>query len=428
MASEGETLIPHNYAVTNSQWQQNRKQWQEAQDRSGAYADEQLADAASGKSSVAQGQLRQGMTGAQQAMAGAAAGRGSNPLAQRAAMYGGGQLAAQTNAQAASLRGQEMQAAHAMRQNVLQQQAAGLQGYDQMALQGAMATAENELTATGLRQAEDMAAWNKAIGVAGAITGGGGAAMSAMSDERMKLTGVEGLDFLRENGVRGIDWDQPGARAANRPSYMNHPKWTGVEGVDYLRENGVRGVDWDQPSDERVKDRVAGLGRQLDASDAQMTRQLGLSSDPRVASLASQLDASDARMQQGLRAPPPRGPADMEAARVSAELDAAADETMRKLVAEPFVYRPEARALGAPPGPRAGIMAQDLERTPLGHGAVKQDPRGVKHIDVPQTASLAAGLAGRAGRRLDEQEQRQGDQDAYLSELEARLRRLEGGR
>jgi hypothetical protein len=490
-------------------WQQKRDRegrnisWEfdQSERRIGEQADTALGEARSGETSVAKHQLAQGLGQARRGQASQSIGRGSNALAQRAAMYSGGDQYGRANAGAASLRAQEMNAARSMAADAARQQ--GEMGLQERALwqQQVAQQQANELARDQFAADESQRSWDRANQVVGTMANMGSAATMA-SDERLKMNiddprrmrAVEedserwiqtGDDKYLESGrswmrdVQGSDdprYDQakeilrrdteraqPPPQAA--PPTETAPWWMYRQGSSdgtrtdetirnvagsfqtgaQMRQQalGTKGEDkYEQlfgggspeagglsslMSDYRSKtlsdyrsktdtaQRVAELSQQYEAEDAKTTSRLGLGQrDDRVSRLSALLDAEGAKTDARLREPSPRGPADEEAARVSAELDREADETMRRLQAHRYQYRPEAQAEGAPPGDRAGIMAQDLESTPLGRDAVIEDERGVKYLDVPQTTSITAGLVGRAGRRIDD--------------LEERLRRLEGGR
>ena len=60
-----------------------------------------------------------------------------------------------------------------------------------------------------------------------------------------------------------------------------------------------------------------------------------------------------------------------------------------------YEYAPGA----GPSGRRLGVSAQELERTPLGAGMVRETPSG-KAIDVPQATGALLGMVGELGKRL----------------------------
>lgn len=85
----------------------------------------------------------------------------------------------------------------------------------------------------------------------------------------------------------------------------------------------------------------------------------------------------------------------------AAEADVKADELTRSIRPQTYEYKPEATAaFGLHPGQRYGVMAQDLEKTPLGKTMVVNTPMGKM---IEPRAALGATLAalGRLGQRLD---------------------------
>ena len=101
--------------------------------------------------------------------------------------------------------------------------------------------------------------------------------------------------------------------------------------------------------------------------------------------------ASDVRAKEQIAAPP----------------GAAEDRTIEGLRGYEYEYRPETRqmlgAAMAPRGDRYGIMAQDLERTPLGRTMVDEGPAG-KTIDMRAATMGSLALIGRLGERVEELE------------------------
>lgn len=74
----------------------------------------------------------------------------------------------------------------------------------------------------------------------------------------------------------------------------------------------------------------------------------------------------------------------------------AIDATMDGVRPRQFEYRAQT---GLDTRPRAGILAQDLERTPLGRSIVRETPRG-KALDVGQLSGANAAMIGRLNERL----------------------------
>lgn len=149
-------------------------------------AEQALAEARSGDSSAAQQQLRLGLSQAQRGMAQQAVGRGSNPLAQRSAIYAGAQAAGQMNAQSAMLRAQEMQAARQQQLDAVAREQQGYTGMSQMELQRGIAQSQNQLGAAGVELGRDQWEFDKDMAIANAIMSGVGTMAGAMSDENLK--------------------------------------------------------------------------------------------------------------------------------------------------------------------------------------------------------------------------------------------------
>jgi len=97
---------------------------------------------------------------------------------------------------------------------------------------------------------------------------------------------------------------------------------------------------------------------------------------------------------------------------ITASAGSAEDRTIEGLRGYEYEYRPEAREmLGtsvAPPGERYGIMAQDLERTPLGRTMVDEGPAGAKMVDTKAASMASLALIGRLGERVAELEAQRG--------------------
>jgi peptidoglycan hydrolase-like protein with peptidoglycan-binding domain len=81
--------------------------------------------------------------------------------------------------------------------------------------------------------------------------------------------------------------------------------------------------------------------------------------------------------------------------------DRALDASMNAQRPYTFEYLPGA----GPAGRRAGVMAQDLERTPLGAATVRSTPQG-KMVDVGQLGGLNAAQIGRLNERVSKLEEK----------------------
>jgi len=83
-------------------------------------------------------------------------------------------------------------------------------------------------------------------------------------------------------------------------------------------------------------------------------------------------------------------------------------DMIRKAPGKSYEYKPEFQGRpGTAPGPQYGPMAQDLEKSRLGKQAVSTGPDGMKQVDPARIAMSSVGA---------------------MHDLEARLRKLEGGR
>ncbi len=181
--------------------------------------------------SVAQGQLNAGMQqGFAQALAMARSGRGANPYAaMRGAQTANGQLAAQTNQQAALLRLQEQQQA----QQAYAQQLGMVRGQDQSLMQlgqqreGQYLQSQDAMNQAAINarvQQGQLAAQKRQqnFQLAGSILGGiGGGAATLFSDERLKEDIKEdpaaARDFLE--AVRGYHYKYKDQSLGSGPQY-----------------------------------------------------------------------------------------------------------------------------------------------------------------------------------------------------------------
>lgn len=494
------------------------RNWGQTQAALMTQAEANLERAQSGNT-VSQNQLKAGLGQAQRGMAAQAAGRGANPLAQRAAMYSGGQMAQQANTQAAALRAQEVQAAQQAYMGALSQQGQGHLANQQMDLQRRMGMMQGHQDWTQMSLNEEERERQLAFKVADTAMSVAG--MAAMSDETAKRISSQPLQYNRNRveplpieGEGGDDdggmlggilgglsdehvkqvaynrvaqlgsirrqlgegdanplaveaprvqlggglpssYDLPGliykadeerraerARMAELPTALDAPT-PGKDLAERLRVmNDKAGAQPKGGGYMPTEDKTSrasrmmsegqgfGSGRTVfgsEGTERQATEQelarrnmllqaieSGELSDEgakRAAFIRDQLDAMGGgnRLTQQ---PAPRvegtpAAADRKAEAVAQQLDEAADETARKLQVYQYEYEPDLQAQGAPSGLRGGIMAQDLEDTPLGHTAVKQTPAG-KALDLPQVTGLGLGLIGRQARRADELEARIG--------------------
>ena len=94
----------------------------------------------------------------------------------------------------------------------------------------------------------------------------------------------------------------------------------------------------------------------------------------------------------------------------------------------PFVYRykdPRFEPRSEPNGqPYSGIMANELEKHPLGAQIVRDTPEG-KKLEGPPLMSALAAMAGRHHDRLNDHEEVLGHHDALHEETQRRLQAME---
>ena len=84
-----------------------------------------------------------------------------------------------------------------------------------------------------------------------------------------------------------------------------------------------------------------------------------------------------------------------------------ASDVFRQTPGYSYDYKPEfANRPGAKEGPQAGIMAQDLEKTPAGSTMVSQGPDGVKSVDTQRLPLLQAAAMNEQIQRTDALEQK----------------------
>lgn len=141
----------------------------------------------SGQDSYAQAMARAKLGQAQQSMAAQAVGRGANPMAERAAIMGGGQAMRQGMVEASAIRAQEMAAAQQAYQNALNTRIGQQQNWAQMELARQQAEADSYYKGREVEMAEDKASQERTSGyinMAGSVVGAVAGVM--MSDARLK--------------------------------------------------------------------------------------------------------------------------------------------------------------------------------------------------------------------------------------------------
>lgn len=91
-----------------------------------------------------------------------------------------------------------------------------------------------------------------------------------------------------------------------------------------------------------------------------------------------------------------------------------------------YEYTPKAIGAGAPQGQRYGVMAQDLERTPVGKQFVSTDPgSGFKKVD---TAGLTMANTAAIGQLVRGQQEQQAAQRQSLDQMRAQKATSDYGR
>ena len=366
----------------------------------------------SGRDSAAQQQMQLGLGQAQRAMQQAAVARGSNPLAQRAAVYGGGQMAQQGVTEAAMLRAQEMRGA---RKDVL-----GAMGGQVDIEQGLQAREqhyrENQRKLEMQQQAMEYAKEQGESDLIGSIaTGLGTAAMSAAgsigaaaakgadtvdSDKRAKQNayemGRQDQDALaRQLGGGTPQQNDVANQLARRIGGADTPELRALGA-----EVGGGAAPWGRGS-YPVKPASIDAGR---APERPVSYPISHETRQQVAGEQAALDQNRGRLDKagisgmGQAFDPTRPLYEQEGSVL--------DRTARNMDLHGFEYKPGiAGSPSAPAGQRAGVMAQDLEQDPLARQVVGSSG-GMKNLDVPNALGLSLGLHGRTAERLDDLDRR----------------------
>lgn len=401
------------------------------------------ADAAAGRGpSAAQAMMQQqagaiGRAGLQQA----AMGRGGNLAGmQQQALSNTAGAQAQASASAAALRAQEQQAGmQGYAQQAAQMYGQGL-SHDQMGLQGGIAGAQNALdwyrTERGLDMQQDMNQWNRGMQVANATIGGviGGLdAVGSMagSDERLKQN-VQTIDPFEATPSpftplpqyapdAEVDFGSRVTAARNSPrAQVNHQMAQASRRADQGPQYATSQYTID-PFEEASRKVEAHPGPQQPTNIPEAAPMPAGGPPGQFTDIMTGLQAendtltgigseifnrgvkSDARAKRNVGYTYSDERQKMGAAGSSNSATAAIDNAP----AVSFEYKPGA----GPPGRRAGIMAQDLERTPAGKAVVMDTPGG-KMVDGAQAATLA--LAA-----LNESRQREKAMEQRVAQLEA---------
>ena len=134
--------------------------------------------------------------------------------------------------------------------------------------------------------------------------------------------------------------------------------------------------------------------------DDERMRALLSGGDPRRRAMQEAMGGLSQDHRGGMGGPSPRTPE---------------DDTLESLRGYTYEYKPEARqAMGLPGGRQYGVMAQDLEKTKLGSGMVRDTPGG-KAIDMKAATGGTLAMLGRLAERDDERESRAAMRDALLN-------------
>jgi len=344
-----------------------------------AYAQQQAATSGGyldalkrGQDSYGEAMLDRGMGQTSRAMASQAIGRGANPSGERAAIMAGAEMAGQNNANAAALRAQEMQAANMAHMQNLNQLRGGEMGWAQLDAQMQQAAA-NHYAQMGqnniARDAETRQVISTAMGGAGGMLGG------MLSDERLKAAVMSASPAAQDEIASRF--------MQNERRMAQHGARMAVGGVDQAMGgalgrvgSALAGVVGPPGAEERGQQRYLKDRRYFVNTIADNARN-AVGAEPKMRSAQGGYGDGAGRMY-----------------------DALAD----KLDLQRFKYADRARQLGAPDGDRVGVMAQDMEESPLGAQAVNEAPDGTKSIDRDNALGLSLGLHGRAAERIDELE------------------------
>jgi hypothetical protein len=367
-------------------------------------------------------QMRAGMNQAQLAMQAQATGRGANPGNERAALYAGGQMQRAGAIDAAQLTAQEMAQMQQMQSGAYAQQAQAEMDWQSMEMQRQEMMANQYAAMVTGDIAETSNDWNRGSGMVGTVIGA--AAGAAASDVRVKQDMTQASPAAQDATIRGMGSNGTALSAGMRiasantannaqpmdrdPERNKTPAW-----VDSVAEQGSAGAGFASGWKAAQAFRGMSGGGEAAAGTASVAGAGASTAATNSASNAAGYYASDVRAKQGIAQAGP----------------GAQDATIRGLDAYQYDYRPEYQdwaaqvgglPAGAKDGRQTGIMAQDLERTPLGQTMVSTDPQtGMLAIDGGQAVTTSLGLIGRLGERADELERR-------LAELEAQRQAAAG--
>lgn len=317
-----------------------------------------------GGPSVAQLQQNQafGQLAAQQAGQAAAAGRGGNQaLAARTAMQNMGQLGSQQAAQSALLRANEVATA----QGQLGGLTSNMAGQDvNVAGQNAGLTQNAQGTNAGLQQSTNMANQGNAQAMNLANLANRQATISQNTANQQQTGMANQANTQQVNLANQAALQQAAANNQASQTTANQQFITQQANLGQLANQANAGA-------------ATGYNNELQGkvqSDAQVNSTLS-----GAAGAAAMM--SDRRVKDDIK---PLG-------------SGAVSDMLDKIAPSTFRYKGSAR-------PETGLMAQDLERSSIGRGLVRETPQGVKAVDVGRTAMTSM---------------------AALADMHARLKRVE---
>lgn len=169
-----------------------------------------------------------------------------------------------------------------------------------------------------------------------------------------------------------------------RPSVPTRPAME-IETRGFVPEQGIGpSAEERRAFTERM---MRGAEEARPAAERAFASMLGAPRGARVREVATYEDAAKERRRRQLE-------------EALGSLDASAvGKTLEGVRPISYEYAPGA----GPSGRRLGVSAQELERTPLGRGMVRETPAG-KAIDVPQATGALLGMVGELGKRLSKVE------------------------
>lgn len=186
---------------------------------------------------------------------------------------------------------------------------------------------------------------------------------NAMSGYAGAAQGVRGQDAQWAMGQAQLQDVQRARDDARENAYMNAT-------LNNYQNNSTRGFNnyWNQKNADSGQ-----AAKQMDYAQRQDDRTYGMLGSALGGFGSMALLASDRHVKKDIKAG-----------------DRAVERTLSALAAKTYAYKDERHGAG----PQVGIIAQDLERTPLGRSAVVPHPEGFRAVDVPRGLSISlAGLA-----------------------------------